>query len=69
MIPLRLVVDKNIVVSAALKPDGLQRLFFCSQAPGRHDSMSRTPFSLNIGTCCHVQNSRFERAFGSSSST
>ena len=25
MIPLRLVVDTNIVVSAALKPDGLQR--------------------------------------------
>lgn len=24
MIPLRLVVDTNIVVSAALKPDGLQ---------------------------------------------
>jgi putative PIN family toxin of toxin-antitoxin system len=25
MIPLRLVVDTNIIVSAALKPDGLQR--------------------------------------------
>lgn len=25
MIPLRLVVDANIVISAALKPDGLQR--------------------------------------------
>jgi putative PIN family toxin of toxin-antitoxin system len=25
MIPLRLVVDTNIVISAALKPDGLQR--------------------------------------------
>ena len=25
MIPLRLVVDTNVVVSAALKPDGLQR--------------------------------------------
>lgn len=25
MIPLRLVLDTNIVVSAALKPDGLQR--------------------------------------------
>lgn len=25
MIPLRLVIDANIVVSAALKPDGLQR--------------------------------------------
>ena len=28
MIPLRLVVDTNIVVSAALKPDGLQRTVF-----------------------------------------
>jgi predicted nucleic acid-binding protein len=25
MIPLRLVIDTNIVVSATLKPDGLQR--------------------------------------------
>ena len=25
MIPLRLVIDTNILVSAALKPDGLQR--------------------------------------------
>src|SRR5450755_3541493 len=25
MIPLRLVIDTNIVISAALKPDGLQR--------------------------------------------
>jgi putative PIN family toxin of toxin-antitoxin system len=28
MIPLRLVVDTNIIVSAALKPDGLQRTVF-----------------------------------------
>jgi uncharacterized protein len=25
MIPLRLVIDTNVLVSAALKPDGLQR--------------------------------------------
>jgi len=25
MIPLRLVIDTNILISAALKPDGLQR--------------------------------------------
>lgn len=30
MIPLRLVIDTNIVVSAALKPDGLQRAVFLS---------------------------------------
>jgi len=28
MIPLRLVIDTNVVVSAALKPDGLQRTVF-----------------------------------------
>jgi len=28
MIPLRLVVDTNVIVSAALKPDGLQRTVF-----------------------------------------
>ena len=28
MIPLRLVLDTNIIVSAALKPDGLQRTLF-----------------------------------------
>lgn len=28
MIPLRLVLDTNIIVSAALKPDGLQRTVF-----------------------------------------
>jgi uncharacterized protein len=37
MIPLRLVVDTNIVVSAALKPDGLQRtvLLLAITKPGR----------------------------------
>jgi len=28
MIPLRLVIDTNVVVSAVLKPDGLQRTVF-----------------------------------------
>ena len=28
MIPLRLVIDTNVIVSAALKPDGLQRTVF-----------------------------------------
>ena len=37
MIPLRLVVDTNIVVSAALKPDGLQRtvLLLATTKPAR----------------------------------
>ena len=36
MIPLRLVIDTNVVVSAALKPDGLQRtvLVFCRYETG-----------------------------------
>ena len=40
MISLRLVVDTNIIVSAALKPDGLQRtvllLAMTKPAPIRH---------------------------------
>src|SRR5437867_962595 len=37
MLPLRLVLDTNIVVSAALKPDGLQRtvLIFALTKPAR----------------------------------
>ena len=37
MIPLRLVIDTNIVVSAALKPDGLQRtvLLLATTKPAR----------------------------------
>jgi hypothetical protein len=69
MIPLRLVVDTNIVVSAALKADELQRtvLLLAITRPARLYVSSA--FSLNIGTCCHVQNSSCEKAFDSSSST
>ncbi len=37
MIPLRLVIDTNIVISAALKPDGLQRtvLLLATSKPAR----------------------------------
>jgi hypothetical protein len=37
MIPLRLVLDTNILVSAALKPDGLQRttLLLATTKPAR----------------------------------
>jgi hypothetical protein len=37
MIPLRLIIDTNIVVSAALKPDGLQRtvLLLAMSKPAR----------------------------------
>lgn len=35
MIPLRLVVDTNIVVAAALEPDGLSAPSFCRRPPDR----------------------------------
>jgi putative PIN family toxin of toxin-antitoxin system len=62
MIPLRLVVDTNIVVSAALKPDGLQRtvLVLAITKPARlyvsnailteyRDVLSRPEFQIRKG--------------------
>jgi putative PIN family toxin of toxin-antitoxin system len=62
MIPLQLVVDTNIVVSAALKPDGLQRtvLLLAITRPARlyvssailteyRDVLSRPEFRLRKG--------------------
>jgi putative PIN family toxin of toxin-antitoxin system len=62
MIPLRLVVDTNIVVSAALKPDGLQRtvLLLAITRPARlyvshgilteyRDVLSRPEFAIRRG--------------------
>jgi uncharacterized protein len=62
MIPLRLVVDTNIVVSAALKPDGLQRtvLLLAIAKPARlyvsnailveyQDVLSRPEFQIRKG--------------------
>lgn len=62
MIPLRLVVDTNIVVSAALKPDGLQRtvLLLAITKPARlyvsnaifgeyRDVLSRAEFQIRKG--------------------
>jgi putative PIN family toxin of toxin-antitoxin system len=62
MIPLRLVVDTNIVVSAALKPDGLQRtvLMLAIIKPARlyvsnailteyHAVLSRPEFQIRKG--------------------
>ena len=62
MIPLRLVVDTNIVVSAALKPDGLQRtvLLLAITNPARpyvsnailteyRDVLSRPEFQIRKG--------------------
>ncbi len=62
MIPLRLVVDTNIVVSAALKPDGLQRtvILLAITKPARlylstavlaeyQDVLSRPEFQIRKG--------------------
>jgi putative PIN family toxin of toxin-antitoxin system len=62
MIPLRLVIDTNIVVSAALKPDGLQRtvLVLAMTRPARlyvtktiiaeyREVLSRREFSIRRG--------------------
>ena len=64
MIPLRLVIDTNIVVSAALKPEGLQRtvLVLAITKPAR--LYVSGPLSLNTGRCSHVPTSRSGRACG-----
>ena len=62
MIPLRLVIDTNIVVSAALKPDGLQRtvLVLAITKPARlyvtnailmeyREVLARTEFKIRRG--------------------
>lgn len=62
MIPLRLVLDTNIVVSAALKPDGLQRtvLLLATTRPATlfvtgaildeyHDVLSRRELKIRTG--------------------
>src|SRR5215471_15336800 len=67
MIPLRLVVDTNIVVSAALKPGGLQRtvLLLSLTKPPRlyvsdailteyRDVLSRPEFQLRKGLRQHL---------------
>jgi putative PIN family toxin of toxin-antitoxin system len=69
MLPLRLVIDTNILVSAALKPDGLQRtviLLAITKPAGRTFPLT---FSRNTGMFCHARNCEFERVFGSSSLT
>jgi putative PIN family toxin of toxin-antitoxin system len=62
MIPLRLVIDTNILVSAALKPDGLQRtiLFLAMTKPARlyvtgailaeyREVLARPEFKIRLG--------------------
>ena len=62
MLPLRLVVDTNIVISAALRPDGLQRtlLLLALTKPARlyvsapvlaeyHDVLSRPELKIRRG--------------------
>jgi putative PIN family toxin of toxin-antitoxin system len=67
MIPLRLVIDTNIVVSAALKPDGLQRtvLVLAMTRPARlyvtktilaeyRDVLARREFKIRKGLRRHL---------------
>jgi uncharacterized protein len=69
MIPLRLVIDTNILVSAALKPDGLQRtvLVVAITKPAR---LYVTEAVLaNTARCSHVRNLKSAGDPGSSSSS
>ena len=62
MIPLRLVIDTNLVVSLALKPDGLQRtvLLLAMTKPARWYASDL--FCLSIGMCCRAPNCVLDEA-------
>ena len=63
MVSLRLVVDTNILVSAALKPDGLQRtvLRLAITKPAR--LYVSTAILTEYRDGCRVRSSRFAKAF------
>jgi len=76
MFPLRLVVDTNIVVSAALKPDGLQRtvLLLAITKPARlyvsdailaeyREVLSRPEFQIRKGLRQHFVDLIRQRAY------
>lgn len=63
MISLRLVVDTNIVVSASLKPDGLQRTVLLLAITNQPGFTFHLPFSGSIGPYSHDRKSRFAKAF------
>jgi putative PIN family toxin of toxin-antitoxin system len=55
MLPLRLVIDTNVLVSAALKPEGLQRTPLSWPLPSRRFSTCRIPFWKSMRMCSRVQ--------------
>jgi predicted nucleic acid-binding protein len=65
MIPLRLILDTNIVVSAALKPDGLQRtvLLLATTKPAR--LYVSEPILVEFTECSRAGSSKSVRAFDS----
>jgi hypothetical protein len=60
MLPLRLVIDTNVLVSAALNPDGLERttILLAITTP---DSTSRLLFWRSMRVCLPVRTSKFAR--------
>ena len=56
MIPLRLVIDTNIVVSAALKPDGLQRTVFLLAITKPARLYVSDAISWNTARCSRARN-------------
>jgi hypothetical protein len=68
MLPLRLVLDTNVVVSAALKPDGLQRTVLLLALTNPRVYTFPWPSWRNTKTFWRVRNSESARAFSGSSS-
>ncbi|HXZ41008.1 MAG TPA: hypothetical protein VEG68_09720 [Terriglobales bacterium] len=65
MIPLRLVIDTNVVVSAALTPEGLQRtvVLLAMIKPARW--YASIPSSRNMGWFWRAPSSRFAEVYAS----
>jgi hypothetical protein len=54
MIPLRLIVDTNIVVSAALKPDGLQHTVLLLSLAEYREVLARPKMGIRKGLQQHL---------------
>jgi predicted nucleic acid-binding protein len=67
MLPLRPVIDTIVVISAALKPDGLQRTVLLLAQPNRQGYMFPKLFFPNTAKCWRGPNSRFVQASASNS--
>jgi predicted nucleic acid-binding protein len=64
MIPLQLVLDTNVIGSAALKPDGLPRTVLMLAMTRPPNFMRAREYSLNIGRSSRVQSSESGKACG-----